>query len=206
MVQHLLFTLAAPPLLLLGTPDWLARTLIRRLGIWGVMKQVTRPIPALVIFNATLVTTHWPSLVDLTLRSQPIHIGVHIALFTASLIMWWPVLSPLPELKRLSYPAQMLYLFLQTIIPTVPASFLTFASAPLYHFYETVPRVFGISALDDTRISGLLMKLGMGVTLWTIIAVLFFRWSSKEERPERPDVLEWQEVERELNRTEPTSQ
>jgi putative membrane protein len=96
----------------------------------------------------------------------------------------------------------MVYLFIQTIIPTVPASFLTFASSPLYHFYTTVPRVFGISAVDDTRISGLIMKLGMGIVLWSIIAVLFFRWSSKEERPEEPDVLEWQAVERELNRTE----
>ena len=202
MVQHLLFTLAAPPLLLLGTPHWLARTLVRRPGLWPVMKRVTRPLPALIIFNAVLVTSHWPALLDLTLHHQVVHVASHIALFTAATIMWWPVVSPLPELPRLSYPAQMVYLFGQTIIPTVPASFLTFASSPLYHFYTTVPRAFGISAVDDTRISGLIMKLGMGILLWSIIAVLFFRWSSREERPERPDVLEWQAVERELNRTE----
>ena len=205
MVQHLLFALATPPLLLLGTPDWLARVLINRPGIWPLAKRVTRPIPALIIFNAKLVTTHWPSLVDLTLHNQLVHVAMHGALFGAALIMWWPVVSPLPELPRISYPAQMLYLFGQTIIPTLPASFLTFASSPLYHFYTTVPRVFGLSALDDTRISGLIMKLGMGMALWTIIGVLFFRWSSKEERPERPDVLEWQAVERDLNRTESTN-
>jgi putative membrane protein len=202
MVQHLLFALAAPPLFLLGTPHWLARTLVRRPGIWPLMKRLTRPVPATIIFNAVLVTTHWPALLDFTLHNQVVHIATHIALFSAATIMWWPVVSPLPELPRLSYPAQMVYLFVQTIIPTVPASFLTFASSPLYHYYTTVPRVFGLSALDDTRISGLIMKLGMGITLWSIIAVLFFRWSSKEERPERPDVLEWQAVERELNRTE----
>src|SRR5207253_1220025 len=96
MVQHLLFTLAAPPLFLLGTPHWLARILVRRPGVWPIMRRVTRPLPALLIFNATLVTTHWPSLVDLTLHNQLAHIAVHIALFTAALIMWWPVLSPLP--------------------------------------------------------------------------------------------------------------
>jgi putative membrane protein len=202
MVQHLLFTLAAPPLLLLGTPHWLARTLVRRPGVWPVMKRLTRPVPATIIFNAVLVTTHWPALLDVYMHHQIVHIATHVALFGAATLMWWPVVSPLPELKRLSYPAQMVYLFIQTIIPTVPASFLTFASSPLYHFYTTVPRAFGISAVDDTRISGLIMKLGMGITLWSIIAVLFFRWSSKEERPERPDVLEWQAVERELNRTE----
>ena len=166
------------------------------------MKRLTRPVPATIVFNAVLVTTHWPALLDIALHHQVVHIATHIALFGAATILWWPVVSPLPELPRLSYPAQMIYLFVQTIIPTVPASFLTFASSPLYHYYTTVPRVFGISALDDTRISGLIMKLGMGATLWSIIAVLFFRWSSKEERPERPDVLEWQAVERELNRTE----
>ena len=205
MVQHLLFTLAAPPLLLLGTPHWLARTLVRRPGIWPLMKRITRPVPATIIFNAVLVTTHWPALLDVALHHQVVHIATHIALLGAATIMWWPVVSPLPELPRLSYPAQMVYLFVQTIIPTVPASFLTFASSPLYHYYATVPRVFGLSALDDTRISGLIMKLGMGITLWSIIAVLFFRWSSKEERPERPDVLEWQAVERDLNRTESTN-
>ncbi|TMK43889.1 MAG: cytochrome c oxidase assembly protein [Actinobacteria bacterium] len=172
MVQHLLFTLAAPPLFLLGTPHWLARTLVRRPGIWPLMKRLTRPVPATIIFNAVLVTTHWPALLDVALHHQVVHIATHIALFGAATIMWWPVVSPLPELPRLSYPAQMVYLFVQTIIPTVPASFLTFASSPLYHFYTTVPRAFGISALDDTRIS---------------------------------DVLEWQAVERELNRTESTN-
>ena len=109
------------------------------------------------------------------------------------------MLSPLPELPRISYPAQMLYLFLQTIVPTVPASFLTFADAPIYTFYESLPRWFSISVLEDQRIAGLLMKIGGGFLLWSVIAVLFFRWSSKEERPEVPDVLEWQQVERELN-------
>lgn len=203
MLQHLLFALAFPPLLLLGTPHWLARALLRRPVIWAVMQRIARPIPATIIFNVVLVTSHWPSLLNLTLHNQGVHIASHLILIGAGIIMWWPVLSPLPELKRLSYPGQMVYLFMQTIIPTIPASFLTFANAPLYHFYETVPRAFGLSAIDDTRISGLLMKLGMGVELWTIIAVIFFRWSSQEERSVRtPNVLEWQAVERELNRTE----
>src|SRR6266702_3803592 len=116
MVQHLLFALAAPPMFLLGTPDWLARTLIHRPGIWPLARRLTRPIPALIVFNAVLVTTHWPSLVDLTLHNQVIHVAVHLALLGAALIMWWPVVSPLPELPRISYPAQMLYLFGQTII------------------------------------------------------------------------------------------
>lgn len=202
MVQHLIFCLVVPPLLLLGTPSWLVRLLVIRPGIFPVMKRITRPIAAAVIFNALLVASHWPAVVNLTLHNQGVHVASHLLLLFAGFILWWPVLSPLSELPRLSYPGQMLYLFVQTIIPTIPASFLTFASTPLYHFYLSVPRAFGISALNDTRISGIIMKLGMGLELWSVIAVIFFRWSSQEERPGRPDVLEWQAVERELNRSE----
>jgi putative membrane protein len=206
MLQHLIFVLVIPPLFLLGTPSWLVRVLVHRPGVFPLMKRITRPVQATIIFNVVLVGSHWPALVNLTLHNQGIHVADHVLLFAAGIVMWWPVLSPLPELPRLSYPAQMIYLFVQTIVPTIPASFLTFASSPLYHFYESVPRAFGISALDDTRISGLMMKLGMAMELWSIIAVIFFRWSSQEERKARPpDVLEWQAVERELNlsRTEP---
>ena len=206
MLQHLLFCLVFPPLLLLGTPHWLARSLVKRPVVWPLLKKATRPIPATMIFNAVLITSHWPSLLNITLHNQPVHIASHLILIGASLIMWWPVVSPLPEIKRLSYPGQMLYLFAQTIIPTIPASFLTFASSPLYHYYTTVPRAFGLSAISDTRISGLLMKLGMGGELWTIIAVIFFRWSSQEERSVRtPNILEWQAVERELNAGQSTN-
>ncbi|HEU5003693.1 MAG TPA: cytochrome c oxidase assembly protein [Actinomycetota bacterium] len=206
MLQHLIFVLVVPPLLLLGTPHWLARALLKRSVVWPVMKKLTRPIPATIIFNVVVVASHAPQVINLTVHNQGVHIADHLLLLGAGLIMWFPVLSPLPELPRLSYPAQMLYLFLQTILPTIPASFLTFASKPLYHYYAGVPRAFGLSALADTQISGLLMKVGMGLELWTIIAVIFFRWSSQEERSARPpNELEWQAVERELNRTESQS-
>lgn len=200
MVQHLLLSLVAPPLLLAGTPHWMARRLLSPRPVMAVARRITRPLPALLLFNAVLVLTHWPAVVDLSVRQEVVHLAVHSVLMGASFVMWWPVLSPLPELPRISYPAQMLYLFLQTIVPTVPASFLTFASSPIYEFYSTVPRLFGLSAVEDQRIAGLIMKLGGGLLLWAVIAVLFFRWSMKEERPEKPDVLEWQQVERELNR------
>jgi putative membrane protein len=198
MLQHLLLTLAGPPMLLLGTPDWLARRLLRPIS--PLVRSLTRPFAALLIFNGVLVLSHWPLVVEAGIRSEPIHLVTHAALVLSALVMWWPVLSPLPEIPRLPYPAQMLYLFLQTVVPTVPASFLTFAHSPLYGIYESFPRPWGLSAVEDQRIGGLLMKIGGGFMLWSVIAVLFFRWSAKEERPEKPDVLEWQAVERELNR------
>ncbi|MGH2811761.1 MAG: cytochrome c oxidase assembly protein, partial [Actinomycetota bacterium] len=116
-----------------------------------------------------------------------------------SINMWLPVLSPLLEIPQLSYPGRMFYLFLTSIVPTVPASFLTFASEPFYRVYVEAPRVLAVTPLDDLRIAGLIMKIGGGLILWGFIAVLFFRWYALEQT-EGIDVLAWRDVDRELNR------
>jgi putative membrane protein len=197
MTQHLLITLVAPPLLLLGLPAWLARELLRPPALYRVVRSMARPFPALLLFNALVVVTHWPTFVDATLRSEPLHFAIHAALFISALLMWAPVTAPLPELRPLTPPAQMLYLFLQSVVPTVPASFLVFAEKPIYRFYEQVPRLWSLSAAEDQRIAGLLMKLGGGLLLWLVIAVLFFRWHSAEEENDR-QARHWRALEREV--------
>lgn len=197
MTQHLLFTLLAPPLLLLGTPAWLAREILRPPAVYRVVRGLARPLPALVAFNALLVVTHWPALVDFTLRVEAAHFAVHAAIFSTALLMWCPVVGPLPEFRLQSPPAQMLYLFLQSIVPTVPASFLVFAERPLYRFYETVPRLWGLSAAEDQQIAGLLMKLGGGLLLWMVITVVFFRWLAAEEESDEQGRL-WRSLERDV--------
>jgi putative membrane protein len=199
MVQHLIFSLVAPPLLLLGLP---APMLDRALGAGrrrAVVRKLTRPLPALLIFNAVIVASHWPVWVDATLRHHPLHFAAHAILLTAGFIMWMPVVSPLKDMPQLHPLAKMLYLFLQSIVPTVPASFLTFGTTPLYHFYEHVPRLWGFSALTDQQIAGVIMKVIGGLYLWLVIVVVFFRWYAREEDRGDSDVLTWDQVERELN-------
>jgi putative membrane protein len=111
--------------------------------------------------------------------------------------MWWPVMSPLPEMPALPAPGQMLYLFLQSLAPTVPASFLTFGSTPLYPVYASFPRIWGIDALTDQLIAGLTMKLAGGLILWGFIAAIFFRWFAQEQR-DGWDALQWRRFEREI--------
>jgi putative membrane protein len=196
MLQHTLFSLVAPPLLLAGMPAWMIRLIIPKRAM-GLLRFVTRPVVAFIVFNTALVVTHWPPVVNAALASEPLHFGIHVALVGASLIMWWPVVDPLPETKRLSEPAKMLYLFAQSILPTVPASFITFSSTPLYDSYARFPRLWGLSVVDDQRIAGLIMKLLGGLLLWSAIAFVFFRWSSKEE-DETPEPMTWENFEREL--------
>jgi putative membrane protein len=197
MVQHLLFTLVAPPLLIAGLPDWLLREILRPRAVSRVVRFLTRPLVALIVFNGVLLFSHWPAVVDASVRSEPLHFGLHVLIVASAFVMWWPVMSPLPEMPALPAPGQMLYLFLQSLAPTVPASFLTFGSTPLYPVYASFPRIWGIDALTDQLIAGLTMKLAGGLILWGFIAAIFFRWFAQEQR-DGWDALQWRNFEREI--------
>ncbi len=208
MVQHLLLTLVVALLLLAGIPAWMARNVLG-LGPSGpargqpgallrVTRSLSRPVTGLIQFNLVLVLSHWPVVVEATVRYHPLHFVAHAVLLGSAVLMWMPVASPLPEIPRVKPPAQMLYLFLQTIVPTVPASFLTFNERPLYGIYAELPRLWGISALTDQQSAGLIMKIAGGLFLWGVIAVIFFRWYESEERKAKDDVLLWDDVEHEL--------
>jgi putative membrane protein len=182
MVQHMLYLFVAPPLLIAGIPVWMWRGLLRVRAVGAVLRFLVRPLVALALFNAVVLFIHWPAVVGVQVRSEPSHFALHVLIVGASLVMWWPVMSPLPELPALAPPGQMLYLFFQSLAPTIPASFLTFGHSPLYPVYATFPRIWGISPLEDQLIAGLVMKLGGGLILWGFIAAIWFRWYARDTR------------------------
>jgi putative membrane protein len=200
MVQHIGYQLIAAPLLLLGLPGWLLRRLVvEPRWAYAIVRRLTRPLIAGLLFNLVVAVTHWPMVVNTSVENHLFHFGVHVVIFGSAVVMWLPVLNlgRAPELPSLSEPGRMVYLFLQSVLPTVPASFLTFGENVLYRVYEQAPRLAGLSAIDDQQLAGALMKVYAGGLLWATITVIFFRWHAREEE----GVLRWDDVERELART-----
>jgi putative membrane protein len=197
MVQHMLITFAAAPLLLTGMPAWMWRALLRPPPLRAAWALLTRPLMALIVANGVLLFTHWPEVVTLSVGSELAHFLLHALLLGSAIVMWWPVLSPLPELPPISRPAQLLYLFFQSLAPTIPASFLTFGTEPLYAIYASFPRIWGLDPLTDQLIAGLVMKLVGGAILWVVIGTIFFTWA-REERTEGWDALRFRDVERDI--------
>ena len=180
MVEHLVLALIVPGLLLVGTPRWLADRTLGHARIASVLRPVARAVPAFFLFTISLVVIHWPLLVETMVTNPLAHFSTHAWLMLVGLLMWLPVVSPTPQIPRLAPPGQMLYLLAHSLLPTVPASFLTFSSVPLYPVYGEAAREYGLTAVSDQTISGIVMKLGMGLLLWITITVIWFRWSSKE--------------------------
>ena len=96
--------------------------------------------------------------------------------------MWWRIIDPIPDFPSLTPFMKIGYVFLQSLVPTIPASFLTLGEGPLYGIYVRMPRLWGISAHSDQIIAGLIMKIGVGMLLWTVMATIWFRWWAEEQR------------------------
>ncbi len=205
MLQHLLISVVAPAFLLLGTPGWMLRPLLTRPNVYPIAYVLTRPLVAFALFNITLVFVHLPVLMTLELQHEyTIHLPAHILLISTGLLLWWPVLGSVPELPRLSPGLQLIYLFTQSFVPALFTAFIIFSSTLIYPVYADLPRLFGLSAINDQRIGGLIMKLGGLVIYWIAGGIVFFQWFNREEANEpsipRPPTIDWPDVEDELVR------
>ena len=184
MVQHLVLTFVTPPLLLLGTPGWMLRPALRARPVAAVARFVTVPRVSFVIFNLTLAAWHLPPMYNSAMFYHEVHIAQHLMFLVTAVIVWWPLLSPLPELPRLSYPGQMLYSFLMTLPMTVVSIFIVYSDHVLYPAYASAPRLWGLSPLEDQRLGGLIMWIPGGLFFYLLASVIFFRWvtSQRDDR------------------------
>jgi putative membrane protein len=175
MLQHMMLSYFIPPLALIATPTWLMRILIGDGRLYSVVRWFTRPVTAAVIFNAVVMLTHVPGMVNGSVANPVLHYTLHVLLVVTSLLMWMPVLGPFPEL-RMGPGAASIYLFLQSVVPTVPAGWLVFAEGVVYSSYgEQVVRLWGIDATTDQQIAGAIMKIGGAIFLWSVVVYYFFR-------------------------------
>jgi putative membrane protein len=180
MVQHMLLTVVAPPLLLLGTPGWLLRLPLRSPLMLRGARALTFPLVAFVLFNTTFWIWHLPALYDLTLRNEAIHIFEHLTFLVTAALNWFPIVSPVAELPRLPRPAQLLYLFLSCQPMVVLGALFTFASRSLYAPYVAAPRIFGLSAAGDQQLGGLIMWIPGNFAYILVMSIVFFLWLEQQ--------------------------
>ena len=185
MVQHMLLLWIMPPLVIWGLPDWLIRPAISSPIRLKAAKILVHPLVCLAVFNGILVVWHLPAVYNGALAHHNLHIFQHLCFMAAGILMWWPVLSRLPELPRLPYGGQMLYLFLISLLPAIVGGIISFADSVVYDWYAEAPRLWGISPAVDQQIGGLIMKTAGLIVFVVALASVFFAWAGREEARQR---------------------
>jgi cytochrome c oxidase assembly factor CtaG/ferredoxin len=170
MLQHLLLTMVAAPLLWLGAPllpslrglprpvlvGWVAPLLGSR-TLQRLFRQLAHPLVALPIFVGVTWLWHLPPLYDQALRFPAWHYAQHVCFLGAALLFWYPIVRPYPSRPRWSPWLLLPYLLLADLSNTLLSAVLTFSGRVLYPYYEQAPRLAGSSVLDDQSAAGVLM-------------------------------------------------
>jgi cytochrome c oxidase assembly factor CtaG len=273
MLQHMIFSVIAPPLILLGIPGWMLDPLFRGPRVQHMARIITHPAVAFGLYNLNMWIWHLPALFDAPspaaavigvqvlesgsvigalifavlfipgllkgIRAEksdeprsgsswpvilsvvaigaiivlaalgalnplawgtdfephnPVHMVMDALFIGTAIIYWWPILSPVRAVPRISPLFGMLYMFMSAMPMMVIGALLTFAPDPLYTRYALAPRLWGFSRIFDQQFAGLTMWLLMDIPLLITISILFFRWINEQDLAERAAAGEFDEV------------
>jgi putative membrane protein len=197
MVQHLLLSLVAPPLLLLSSsmpvllwalPAHDRATLGRLVGqpgpIRSVLRWLTRPLVAWTLFVATQWIWHQPIAYDWALENRWAHYFEHISFFLTAILFWWPVIGAPPLPSPLSYPMRLGYTFLAWLPNSLLGAGISLSRGPLYPFYVSAAPTSGVDPSFDQQLAGLIMWVPGDVLFVSILLLLFVAYMQHEQAQE----------------------
>jgi cytochrome c oxidase assembly factor CtaG len=184
MVQFLVLAMLAAPLLLCSLPDGSVQRLPARL--LAVVRFVTRPVRAFLLFNLMMVATHLPPVVDTLMATQLGSFAIDVAWLIGGLMFWWPIVLESTGGSQLRELAKVGYLGLQLIAMKPLFVYLTFSTYPHYATYELAPRVGSITARGDQQTAGLLMEVAGMIIILVAAGVVIRRWASREANDATP--------------------
>ncbi|HYD53208.1 MAG TPA: cytochrome c oxidase assembly protein [Gemmatimonadaceae bacterium] len=175
MVQHLLLTMVAAPLLVLGDPGtsllWaLPIDMRRRMGLaWrraptlrAAWRALGHPLTAWSLHFVALVAWHVPTLYERAVRDDAVHALEHASFFVTALLFWWVVAAPRPR-QRMGTGLALLYLFTSALASTILGALITMATVPWYTVHARSALAWGVNALEDQQLAGLIMWVPAGL-------------------------------------------
>ncbi len=185
MAQHMLLLLVAPPLLALSVPPALLGRLYQIPRVARVLRAVWAPLPAFAVFNGVLLFWHLPFAYDATLAHAWVHAAEHLSFVGAGVIFWGVIVSPAPKLVRASYALRLGMVVAANLVNFLLGFALAFAGRPFYRHYTEVPRLWGLSPLDDLRLGGGVMWV-MGQMMYVIPLLILLSVFLRREDTTRP--------------------
>ncbi|MEP7215551.1 MAG: cytochrome c oxidase assembly protein [Anaerolineaceae bacterium] len=190
MWQHLLLTMVAAPLILLGTPITLAlrvaspktrRAVLLPLLHSRVVKALSFPVVAWLLFAGTMWLSHYSPLYDDALENAWLHRFEHLIYLMAAMMFWWQAIGLDPTPWRMNHPIRVLYVFLQMPQNSFLALSIYSSSHVIYKHYETLQRTWGPSPLADQQQAGIIMWVGGDMLFLAALCVMIVSWVKAED-------------------------
>jgi cytochrome c oxidase assembly factor CtaG len=196
MAQAVILTTLCVPLILFGCPASLLQPLLKLPVVRNIVRVLTRPLVASILFNLTFLLWHAPKFYSAAQADEALYHLMMLSIFFTALLNWWPLIGSVHELCRISYPLQMLYAFLDGQPVDIFAFVLVFTGVPIYTSYAVSLQV-GVPAYADQAVAGAILLIP-GIIDLVVMTPLFFRWLGQIEQRTKLADQQRQEEEEEV--------
>ena len=195
MTQHQMLMLISAPLLVFGRPlqafHWafppyrresIGRW-IRRRRVWRTWQTVTAPLAVFLLHAVAIWIWHIPALYQAALDSEMIHAVQHVSFLATAALFWWGMVHG--RYGRIGYGVGVLYVFLTALHTSILGALLAVAPGVWYSSHTESARAWGLDALLDQQLAGLLMWVPSGVVFIVFGLALLAAWLGESERRAR---------------------
>lgn len=195
LISHYLFSvhmtsmavnyLMVPPLIIFGLPRWLLHHYIyRKPKVKKITAALTKPFTALLTFSILFSFYHMPLIMDFIMANMDIGLMTiaNIILFFTSFMAWWLVITPLPELNRISELQKLGYIFAWGVLLTPACALIAFSSEPIYSVYAGKTQLFGMTQVHDQQAGGVIMKSAQEFVFAITLVSVVINWGLKARK------------------------
>ena len=184
MLQHIMISYIAPPLLLLGLNHKITDLLFKFKLSKYIFNFIFNPVFCFVLFNIVFGLWHIPNVYNLSVSFDKFHALEHTMFIISAIFMWWPLVTPSLIKPSLHYSLKLIYLFLLSIAQIIVFGIITYAPENIYEHYQNSTYIFGLSPLEDQQLGGVIMKVGTALILMGLFIYYYFKWYLSEKRYE----------------------
>jgi putative membrane protein len=185
MMQHLLFLLIIPPLILLSLPSSSVPDRFQN-GRWKWLNWILcHPLANWFLGVGGMWLWHAPMLCNAAVTNVWIHRLQYVSLLLVGFAFWWPIIGPWSK-QRISPLAGIIYLFSACIGCTVLGIIITFSPVEVCSIYlhpldrlgilPLIQNQWGLAPAKDQQLGGLLMWVPACLIYFCGIFGLFARW------------------------------
>ena len=186
MLQHVLLGDIAPALLLLSLSRVIMRPATRRLmRVERALGRLASPWTGIALWLGLMYLWHIPALYEAAIDNALVHLAEHASFFAAGVAVWWPLVQPVPMRRRLEGLSTITYIGTAKFGLAALGLYLTWSGTVVYDHYESVPRVWGLSPIEDQNVGGAIMMVEQSLTFVIALVVLFARMLARSEAEEQ---------------------
>jgi putative membrane protein len=184
MAQHLLMGDIGALLIVLGLTGPLLQPLLANRWL-GWLRHLAHPLVALPLWAADLYVWHIPVLYQAATAHSAIHALQHTCFIGFGVLMWMPLVGPLPQPQWFRIPAKIGYLIGVRFTGIVLGNVFMWSNAVFYPDYAPGAAKWHISQVTDQSIAGVIMMVEGGFVTLGVLSWLFLEWAKQDTERQR---------------------